>query len=425
MIPSLKLTAKKFTDLTTSELYEIMRARNEIFVIEQQCIYQDCDDCDQGYHVFYSDEDGRVRAYMRIYEIEEATEIVSFEGQMIWAGNLTPEQRSLAKPVPGAADPVQPGAARTVQMGRVLTLEHGRGLGRRLLSEGVRIAGEKMHADRIFIEAESDVALFYAKAGFSQISGEFMKDGIPHIQMERWLDQPEADLPDADRKSGKRQDSPEHPGSGAADHADRANRLRQQMDFCREIDQEKEVFRQTFLCSGNRRENDAEHAWHMALMAVILREYSNEEIDLLRVITMLLIHDIVEIDAGDTYAYDVKGIESQKDREEKAAQRIFGLLPEDQRIYMLDLFHEFEEAVTPEARFAKALDNVQPVMLNDASGGRDWREKGIRLSQAIGRQRRTARGSRILWEQVSRPMIQRNIDKGNIIGDISLEAIDE
>ena len=201
------------------------------------------------------------------------------------------------------------------------------------------------------------------------------------------------------------------------------DRLEQQMDFCREIDKEKEVFRQTFLCSGNRRENDAEHAWHMALMAVVLQEYANEDIDLLKVMTMLLIHDIVEIDAGDTYAYDVEGLKSQAEREEKAATRIFGLLPEDQGTYMLDLFHEFEEGETAEARFAKALDNVQPVMQNDASGGKDWREKGIRLSQAIGRQKKTARGSQVLWDQVSKPMIRKNIELGNIVGDVPLEEI--
>lgn len=202
-----------------------------------------------------------------------------------------------------------------------------------------------------------------------------------------------------------------------------SERLRQQMDFCREIDKEKEVFRQSYLCSGNRRENDAEHAWHAALMAVILEEYANEKIDLLKTITMLLIHDVVEIDAGDTYAYDVEGLKSQAEREEKAADRIYGLLPEDQRERMLALFREFEEGESPEARFAKALDNVQPVMLNDASGGKDWREKGIRLSQAIQRQRRTAKGSQILWDEVSKPMIRRNIEQGNIIGDVSLEEV--
>ena len=200
-------------------------------------------------------------------------------------------------------------------------------------------------------------------------------------------------------------------------------RLAQQMDFCREVDKEKEVFRQSFLCSGSRRENDAEHAWHMTLMAMILQEYSNEDVDLLKVIEMLVIHDIVEIDAGDTYAYDVEGLKSQEDREKKAADRIFGMLPDDQRDFLFELFHEFEAGETAESKFARALDNVQPVMQNDASDGRDWREKGIRLSQAIERQRRTARGSQILWDEVSKPMLQKNIDLGNIIGDVSLDEI--
>ena len=200
-------------------------------------------------------------------------------------------------------------------------------------------------------------------------------------------------------------------------------RLTRQMDFCREIDKEKEVFRQSYLCDGSRRENDAEHAWHMGIMAMILREYSNEDVDLLKVIEMLLIHDIVEIDAGDTYAYDTEGLKSQVEREAKAAERIFGMLPEDQRDWMFELFHEFEEGNTPEARFARSLDNVQPVMQNDASEGKDWQEKGIRLSQAIERQRRTAQGSQILWDEVSKPMLQKNIDKGNIIGDVSLDEI--
>ncbi len=200
-------------------------------------------------------------------------------------------------------------------------------------------------------------------------------------------------------------------------------RLTRQMDFCREIDKEKEVFRQSFLCDGSRRENDAEHAWHMGIMAMILQEYSNEDVDLLKVIEMLLIHDLVEIDAGDTYAYDTEGLKSQKEREAKAADRIFGMLPEDQRDWIFDLFHEFEEGETAEAKFARSLDNVQPVMQNDSSDGKDWREKGIRLSQAIERQRRTAQGSQILWDEVSKPMIQKNIDEGNIIGDASLEEI--
>ena len=198
-------------------------------------------------------------------------------------------------------------------------------------------------------------------------------------------------------------------------------RLEKQMAFCREIDKEKEVFRQSFLCSGNRRENDAEHAWHMAIMAFLLQEYANDEVDILKVIKMLLIHDIVEIDAGDTYAYDTEGLKTQAEREKKAADRIFHILPEDQAEEMLALFEEFEAGSSPEARYAKALDNIQPIMLNDASDGRDWREKGIKLSWAIDRQRKTTKGSQVLWDEFSKPLLQRNIDRGAIIGDISLE----
>ena len=200
-------------------------------------------------------------------------------------------------------------------------------------------------------------------------------------------------------------------------------RLRKQIDFCREVDKEKEITRQTYLCSGSRKENDAEHAWHMALMAAILSEYSNEPVDVLKTMKMLLIHDIVEIDAGDVYAYDKEALKGQDEKEEMAARRIFGLLPEDQAQEYLDLFHEFEAMQTPESRFAKALDNVQPVMLNDASGGKDWKEKGIKLSRALERQSRTIKGSRILWEKVSKPMLEKNIELGNIEGDASLDDI--
>ncbi|MDO4870042.1 MAG: HD domain-containing protein [Bacillota bacterium] len=206
---------------------------------------------------------------------------------------------------------------------------------------------------------------------------------------------------------------------------DQKTRLDKQMEFCREIDKEKEVFRQSYLCSGSRHENDAEHAWHMAIMAVILQEYANEDVDLLKTMTMLLIHDIVEIDAGDTYAYDVEGLKTQKEREAKAADRIFNILPEDQAKKMLELFAEFEGGETAEARFARALDNIQPIMLNDASDGKDWQEKGIRISQALGRQRLTAKGSEVLWKEFSKPLLQRNIDRGHIIGDISLDEFDE
>ena len=146
-------------------------------------------------------------------------------------------------------------------------------------------------------------------------------------------------------------------------------RLKKQMEFLLEVDKLKFINRQTYLSDGKRKENDGEHSWHLALMAVLLSEYSNEEIDLVKVITMVLIHDIVEIDAGDTYAYDAVGNQSKREREVKAADRIFNILPEDQAEKLRRLWEEFEAYETPEAKFAHVCDNVQPLMLNDATDG--------------------------------------------------------
>lgn len=191
-------------------------------------------------------------------------------------------------------------------------------------------------------------------------------------------------------------------------------RLEKQFDFFREIDKEKFIQRQTYLTDGNRKENDAEHAWHMAIMAVLLSEYANEKIDVLKTVTMILIHDIVEIDAGDTYAYDEEGKATQRERELKAAERLFGMLPEDQAEKFRGLWDEFEEAQTPEARFARTMDNIQPLMLNDASDGKAWREHGICLSQVMKRNENTAKGSEKLWEYVFENLIQANVEKGNL-----------
>ena len=139
-------------------------------------------------------------------------------------------------------------------------------------------------------------------------------------------------------------------------------RLKKQLDFILEIDKEKNILRQTHLSGHGRRENDAEHAWHMAIMAYLLQEYSNEPVDIARVMLMCLIHDVVEIDAGDTYAYDEEGLKTQKAREEAAKERIYSLLPEDQKELLTGLFDEFESCETPEARFAKAMDNLQPLL---------------------------------------------------------------
>lgn len=148
-------------------------------------------------------------------------------------------------------------------------------------------------------------------------------------------------------------------------------RLKKQVDFILEIDKEKIIFRRTHLSGHGRRENDAEHAWHMAVMAYLLREYANEEIDVLKTMMMCLIHDVVEIDAGDTYAYDDVNLATQKEREDKAKERIYALLPKDQEQELKELFDEFEAGESPEARFAHALDNFQPLLLNNSNDGAD------------------------------------------------------
>ena len=190
-------------------------------------------------------------------------------------------------------------------------------------------------------------------------------------------------------------------------------RLKQQMDFLLEVDKEKNIFRQTHLSGGGRAENDAEHAWHMALMIYLLREYANQDFDPLKAMVMALIHDVVEIDAGDTYAYDEAGLATQQEREAKAARRIFGLLPQDQRDEMMALFREFEDYETPEARFAHVLDNLQPLMLNHSNNGGDWRAHQVKKSQIYQRNAKTAAGSQTLWAYME-DMVAENIKKGNI-----------
>ena len=188
-------------------------------------------------------------------------------------------------------------------------------------------------------------------------------------------------------------------------------RLERQFDFLREIDKEKEIMRQTYLASGSRKEGDAEHAWHLAIMALLLSEHANEEIDVLKTMTMVLIHDLVEIDAGDTYAYDETGKATQRARELAAADRIFGLLPEDQGAKLRALWDEFEARETPEAKFARTLDCVQPLMLNDASGGRSWREHGVHKHQILERNARTAEGSRAIWDYARQTMLEPHVGK--------------
>jgi len=190
-------------------------------------------------------------------------------------------------------------------------------------------------------------------------------------------------------------------------------RLKKQVEFILEIDKEKNIFRQTHLSGHGRNENDAEHAWHMAIMAYLLQEYANEPVDIAKVMLMCLIHDVVEIDAGDTYAYDTEGLKTQKARENAAKERIYSLLPEDQKISLQGLFDEFEENKTPEAKFAHAMDNLQPLLLNNSNNGGDWREHQVTAGQVYGRQSKTKEGSQRLFE-LTDMLIQENIRKGNI-----------
>ncbi|WP_199909989.1 HD domain-containing protein [Paenibacillus sp. CAA11] len=163
-------------------------------------------------------------------------------------------------------------------------------------------------------------------------------------------------------------------------------RLEQQLNFIREIDRLKGILRQTILMDKSRRENDAEHSWHIAMMAVLLNEYAEvRSLDLLKVLRMLLIHDIVEIDAGDTFAYDAAGHLDKFEREERAAKRIFGLLPKDQADELLSLWMEFEGGDTAEAGYARAMDRIQPLLHNYYTEGEAWRKHGVARNQVLAR----------------------------------------
>lgn len=190
-------------------------------------------------------------------------------------------------------------------------------------------------------------------------------------------------------------------------------RLEQQIQFLVEIDKVKNIFRQTYLADGKRKENDAEHSWHIALMAFVLKEYVKEPIDVMKVMLMVLIHDLVEIDAGDTYAYDSVGAVDKREREEKAADRIFGLLPKDQGSYFRELWEEFEAYETADAKYAHLLDNFQPILLNDATGGKSWAEHGVKKSQIYKRNEKVEETSDAVWQKMQ-AIVQKNIDLGNV-----------
>ena len=193
-------------------------------------------------------------------------------------------------------------------------------------------------------------------------------------------------------------------------------RLEQQIRFIIEADKVKNIFRQTYLADANRKENDAEHSWHLALSAVLLKEHMKEDVDLLKVIIMVLIHDLVEIDAGDTYAYDPEGAKTKRARELKAADRIFGILPEDQGSYFRKLWDEFEKYESADAKFAHLLDNFQPFLLNDASNGLSWTEHGVHKSQVCKRNEKVPETSEIVWNKMLEVM-DKHIAEGHLKAD--------
>jgi putative hydrolase of HD superfamily len=187
--------------------------------------------------------------------------------------------------------------------------------------------------------------------------------------------------------------------------------LTQQIQFVMEIDKLKNVLRQTPLMDNSRRENSAEHSWHLAVMALTLGEYAEAGTDLTHVVKMVLIHDIVEIDAGDTFAYDTQGYTDKAEREEQAAARIFGLLPDAQRDELLTLWHEFEAVATPEARFANALDRLEPLLDNYVTGGGSWKKAGVTVAKVQKRMEPIGNVSAALGEYVQQ-ILTESVAKG-------------
>ncbi|MGJ1448892.1 HD domain-containing protein [Sphingobacterium spiritivorum] len=174
--------------------------------------------------------------------------------------------------------------------------------------------------------------------------------------------------------------------------------LLKQIDFIKEIDKIKYIQRKTKLFNSDRNENDAEHSWHLALMAIVLAGHSNEKIDLLKVLKMVLIHDIVEIDAGDTFIYDMQKNHSNTDEERQAANRIFGLLPVEQGQELIALWEEFEAGETPEAKFARAMDRLEPLLQNSSNNGGTWNEPGVNYKKVYAKKSIIKEGAEKIWE---------------------------
>ena len=189
------------------------------------------------------------------------------------------------------------------------------------------------------------------------------------------------------------------------------NHLLNQIEFIREIDKLKFIFRKTKLINSNRPENDAEHSWHLAMMAIVLAGHANEPIDLEKVMKMVLIHDIVEIDSGDVFVYDTTKSHDNFDEELKAARRIFGILPEEQAEEFINLWIEFEEMKTPESKFARALDRLEPLLQNASNNGGTWREFDVKFDKVIEKKKAIKDGSEELWK-FAKQLIDESVEKG-------------
>ncbi|GAB2540295.1 HD domain-containing protein [Rufibacter soli] len=188
-------------------------------------------------------------------------------------------------------------------------------------------------------------------------------------------------------------------------------RLQKQIEFIKEIDKVKYIQRKTKLFNSNRNENDAEHSWHLALMALVLSEHANQAIDLLKVLKMVLIHDLVEIDAGDTFLYDSHKSHSNTEEERLAAARIFGILPQEQAVEMIAIWEEFEEGQTQEAKFARAMDRLEPLLQNASNNGGTWQEFGVDYPKVYEKKKVIKEGSEILWDFADE-LLRDSVEKG-------------
>ena len=189
------------------------------------------------------------------------------------------------------------------------------------------------------------------------------------------------------------------------------NNLSKQVSFIKEIDKIKYIQRKTKLFNSNRPENDAEHSWHLAMMTIVLAEHSDTPIDVLKVIKMVLIHDIVEIDAGDTFIYDTQNSHTNTDNERMAAKRIFGLLPKEQADELIAIWEEFETGETNEAKFAKSMDRFEPLLQNTSNNGGTWKEFDVDYEKVYEKKKVIKAGSSSLWNYAEN-LIDESLDKG-------------